>query len=92
MDREVKDTYLFYKTALIRRPILAIGNREWKARGGVVNTEQNECVQSVPVFSNAEEVELFVNNKSLGKKKRKAVMPCLMCRLLMGKINWKPLQ
>ena len=69
LDREVKDTYLFYKTALIRRPILAIGNREWKARGGVVNTEQNECVQSVPVFSNAEEVELFVNNKSLGKKK-----------------------
>ena len=69
LDREVKDTYLFYKTALTRRPILAIGNREWKARGGVVNTEQNECVQSVPVFSNAEEVELFVNDKSLGKKK-----------------------
>ena len=54
---------------MTRRLILAIGNREWKARGGVVNTEQNECVQSVPVFSNAEEVELFVNDKSLGKKK-----------------------
>ncbi len=36
---------------------------------GVVNTAQKECIQSVPVFSNAEEVELFVNNKSLGKKK-----------------------
>ena len=69
LNREKKDVYWFYKTALSRRPILVIGNREWKSRGGVVNTAQNECIQSVPVFSNAEEVELFVNNKSLGKKK-----------------------
>lgn len=69
LNREKKDVYWFYKTALSRRPILAIGNREWKSRGGVVNTAQKECIQSVPVFSNAEEVELFVNNKSLGKKK-----------------------
>lgn len=69
LNREKKDVYWFYKTALSRHPILIIGNREWKSRGGVVNTAQKECVQSVPVFSNAEEVELFVNNKSLGKKK-----------------------
>lgn len=69
LTREKKDVYWFYKTALSRRPILVIGNREWKSRGGVVNTAQKECIQSVPVFSNAEEVELFVNNKSLGKKK-----------------------
>ncbi|NDV66964.1 glycoside hydrolase family 2 TIM barrel-domain containing protein [Bacteroides sp. 224] len=69
LDREVKDTYLFYKAALISRPMLTIGNREWKARGGVANTAQKECVQSIPVFSNAKEVELLVNNKSLGKKK-----------------------
>lgn len=69
LDREKKDVYWFYKTALSRRPILVIGNREWKSRGGVVNTAQKEYIQSVPVFSNAEEVELFVNNKSLGKKK-----------------------
>lgn len=69
LNREKKDVYWFYKTALSRRPILVIGNREWKSRGGVVNTAQKECIQSVPIFSNAEEVELFVNNKSLGKKK-----------------------
>ena len=69
LNREKKDVYWFYKRALSRRPILVIGNREWKSRGGVVNTAQKECIQSVPVFSNAEEVELFVNNKSLGKKK-----------------------
>ena len=69
LNREKKDVYWFYKTALSRRPILVIGNREWKSRGGVVNTAQKECIQSVPVFSNAEEVELLVNNKRLGKKK-----------------------
>lgn len=68
LDREVKDTYLFYKAALTHHPMLVIGNREWKVRGGVINTEQKECVQSVPVFSNAEEVELLVNDRSLGKK------------------------
>lgn len=69
LDREVKDTYWFYKSSLVKQPVLAIGNREWKARGGTANTDKGECVQSVPVFSNADEVELFVNNRSLGKKK-----------------------
>ena len=69
LDREPKDTYWFYKALLSKQPMLVIGNREWKARGGVVNTDKKECIQSVPVFSNAGEVELFANNKSLGKKR-----------------------
>lgn len=69
LDREQKDTYLFYKASLSKQPMIAIGNREWKARGGVVNTDKKECLQSVPVFSNASEVELFVNGNSLGQKK-----------------------
>lgn len=69
LDREQKDTYLFYKASLSKQPMIAIGNREWKARGGVVNTDKKECIQSVPVFSNAGEVELFVNGNSLGQKK-----------------------
>lgn len=69
LDREQKDTYLFYKASLSKQPMIAIGNREWKARGGVVNTDKKECLQSVPVFSNAGEVELVVNGNSLGKKK-----------------------
>ena len=69
LDREAKDTYWFYKAALCKNPVLMIGNREWKARGGVVNTDKGECLQSIPVFSNAEEVELLVNDRSLGKKK-----------------------
>lgn len=69
LDREKKDTYLFYQAMLSSTPVLTIGNREWQTRGGVVNTLQHTCVQSVPVFSNASEVELKVNDFSLGVKK-----------------------
>ena len=68
LNREKKDTYLFYQAALCKRPVLAIGNREWKARGGVVNTSERACKQAVPVFSNAKEVELLINGRSLGVK------------------------
>lgn len=69
LDRELKDTYWFYKASLSKEPVLAIGNREWKSRGGEANTDNGECVQTVPVFSNASEVELYVNGKNLGKKR-----------------------
>lgn len=69
LDRELKDVYLFYKASLSSKPMLVIGNREWKVRGGTANSDQRVCVQSIPVFSNGEQVELFVNNTSLGKKK-----------------------
>ena len=68
LNRELKDVYWLYKASLSQKAVLAIGNREWKARGGVVNTQKRECLQSTPVFTNAKEVELFVNNSSIGKK------------------------
>ena len=69
LDRERKDTYLFYEASLGNKDVLRIGNREWKNRGGVVNTVENTCVQSVPVFSDYPVVELYVNGKSIGSKK-----------------------
>lgn len=68
LDREKKDVYLFYSALLSDQPYLRIGNREWKARGGVSDTASGVCLQSVPVFSNASDVELRVNGKSLGIK------------------------
>lgn len=68
LDRELKDTYWFYKATLSNKPVLTIGNREWRARGGVANRDKRECVQSIPVFTNATEVELFANKKSLGRQ------------------------
>ncbi len=62
--RQKKDTYLFYSALLSKGPFLKIGNRDWQARGGYA--ENGICMQSVPVFTNAGEVELKVNGRSLG--------------------------
>lgn len=69
LNRESKDTYLFYKVSLTNKPLVLIGNREWKTRGGVVNTADNTCKQRMPVFSNLPNIELFVNGNSFGSKK-----------------------
>lgn len=68
LDREAKDCYIFYQAALSRTPFLSIGNRMWKVRGGVANTIDGHCSQQIPVFTNANEAELFVNDQSLGKQ------------------------
>lgn len=69
LDREKKDLYLFYQASLLSTPFLQIGNREWKARGGRADRDNaSVCTQQVPVFSNAEKVELTVNGRSLGAK------------------------
>lgn len=66
LDREVKDSYLFYKARLSAKPFIAIGNREWKSRGGA-ETSDAQCVQSVPVFTNAASATMCVNGKSIGE-------------------------
>ncbi|MEA4984043.1 Beta-galactosidase [bioreactor metagenome] len=68
LDRERKDTYLFYKATFSKEPTLLIGNREWKTRGGVADINSDFCEQFVPVFSNLSEAEILINGKSIGKK------------------------
>ena len=68
LNREIKDSYLFYQAALSETPCIIIGNREWHARGGAINTPEGTCIQQVPVFSNAKEAELTVNGKIIEKK------------------------
>jgi beta-galactosidase len=68
LDREPKDGYHLYQATFAPRPVLTIGNRRWLARGGTANRGDSVCVQAVPLFSNADEVELSVNGKSLGRK------------------------
>lgn len=68
--REVKDTYLHYQALLRKDPIVNIGGRNWNIRGGNADESYN-CIQPVKVYSNLEEVEFFLNRKSLGKKKVK---------------------
>lgn len=69
LDRERKDGFLFYKTHFNEEPLVLIGNREWKTRGGIADGNEDVCSQPLPVFSNLPEVELIVNGKSLGIKK-----------------------
>ncbi len=61
LDRKPKDTYLLYKAALSGKPALFIGGKDWALRGGDEGVPQN-----VYVFTNADEVTLFLNGERLG--------------------------
>ena len=65
-SRERKDVFYLHAAANLRTPYLKIGGEQWHNRGGV--TIDGMCRQPLSVFSNAEQVELFHNGKSLGVK------------------------
>ncbi len=72
-DRQPKDVYFFYKAKFSSQPVLRIATREWQNRTGT-NTDAPRgsglqvVRQPVQVYSNAAQVELFVNGESLGAK------------------------
>jgi len=68
LDRELKDTYLFYKTVLNRTPQLVIGNRGWQNRSGA-DDGTGRCTQPVPVFTNQSSVTLTLNGRKVGTKR-----------------------
>ncbi len=68
LDREKKDTYLFYKSRLNAEPQLLIGNRCWENRGGA-DDGRGRSVQPVPVFCNRQTVTLTHNGRKLGTKR-----------------------
>ncbi len=68
LDRELKDSYLYYRTLLDATPRLTIGNREWINRGGA-DDGGGRCVQPVPVFTNRPQVTLWVNGRKVGTKR-----------------------
>jgi beta-galactosidase len=53
---------------LSTRPIVNIGGRLWKIRGGNGDSN-NTFMQPIKVYSNSENIELFLNGKSLGNQK-----------------------
>ena len=68
-DRSPKDVYFYFK-ALWRTdiPVLHIASRDWSNRAGI-QINNTPVVQPVKVYSNLNELELFLNGHSLGKKK-----------------------
>ena len=66
LDRELKNTYLLYQSNLLKKPFIAIGDKNWTSRAGV-ESAPNSCLQPIIIYSNQPEIELFHNGISLGK-------------------------
>ncbi|MFD0941544.1 glycoside hydrolase family 2 TIM barrel-domain containing protein [Pedobacter boryungensis] len=69
LDRQPKNTYYLYKANFQTKPFLKIGDGSWKLRGGNATSNEQTLSQPLQVISNTDTVELFVNGKSLGKKR-----------------------
>lgn len=75
-DRTPKDVYYYYKACWRKdRNIVYIGSRDWSSRTGVQKGDQ-PVIMPVKVFSNMDEVELFMDGKSLGIKKVDNYVAC----------------
>lgn len=83
-DRNPKDVYYYFK-ALWRndKPVLHVASRDWTLRAGVqINDEP--VLQPIKVYTNLPEVELFINDQSLGKKKTKNCVVVFDVPLISG--------
>lgn len=69
-DRTPKDAYYFYQAALRNNPVLKIAERGWRDRvdySDAANTIAGRY--PIKVYSNLTEIELIINQQSVGKKK-----------------------
>ncbi|MFN3664986.1 MAG: glycoside hydrolase family 2 protein [Sediminibacterium sp.] len=62
-DRKPKSVYYYYQSQWTDEPMVYIYSHTWTHRSG-------EAGRKVEVFSNCDEVELFVNGQSEGKRKQ----------------------
>ena len=67
INREIKDSYWLYKAFLTDTPFIKIGCSTWKYRGGTADAA-GICRQKVEVYTNAPEIEMFLDGESLGKQ------------------------
>jgi beta-galactosidase len=72
-DRKPKDVYYLYKANWSDEPFVYIASREWTVRSGTANAKGVLENQPVKVYTNASKTELFVNGRSMGRKKTDAV-------------------
>ncbi|MDR0795244.1 MAG: glycoside hydrolase family 2 protein, partial [Tannerella sp.] len=64
-DLTPKEAYYVFQSYWTEKPMIHIYGHTWQTRWGKPNEKK-----IMKVYSNCEEVELFLNNVSLGKKKR----------------------
>ncbi len=68
-DRTPKDVFYYYKSVFRKDiPVLHIASRDWERRAEVQDGN-TPVTQPVKVYTNLPEAELFVNGRSLGKKR-----------------------
>jgi len=71
-DLQPKESYYVFQSYWASRPMLRIYGHSWKYRWGSLDE-----ARLIRVYSNCSEVELFLNEQSLGIKKRdQGVFPC----------------
>lgn len=76
-DGKPKDAYYVYKSYWAKAPFAYIESHTWTHRRGPEGKKRN-----IPVYSNADEVELFLAGKSQGRKTR------TLGELPAGGLNW----
>ncbi len=62
-DRSHKDVLYYYRAHMLQEPVLRIAAHEWTRRAG---SSTEDALQSITVYSNADEVELLHDGRSLG--------------------------
>ena len=69
-DRRPKDSYYYYQARLLDEPVVVIPSKLWVTRAGIAHSETELfSKQSIEVYANLDQVELFLNEVSLGSKK-----------------------
>ena len=67
-NRTPKDVYYYYKSAWRTDiPVLHIASRDWIHRSGIL--KDGVAILPVKIYTNLNEVELYINGESLGKQK-----------------------
>lgn len=86
VDRKKKDAYYLYQAILNKTPFLAIASKGWTNRAGIADNENAlVATQPITIVGNTNDVELFVNGKSLGKKEFDFYMTTFNVPLKEGK-------
>ncbi|WP_316745949.1 glycoside hydrolase family 2 protein [Pedobacter gandavensis] len=77
-DRKIKkDAFYFYKANWNPEPMVYLAERR--------NMQRTKPVTTVKVFSNLPEAELFINGKSMGKRKKNAMNTILWDKVKLNK-------
>ncbi|WP_248722399.1 glycoside hydrolase family 2 TIM barrel-domain containing protein [Seonamhaeicola sp. ML3] len=67
--RKKKDVYYLYQAILKETPFLAIASKSWNKRSGIADVKGGAyATQPLTIVGNGNDVELFLNGISLGKK------------------------